>query len=100
MQVKVNNSGKIYIVNTDCCDVLLPNEYLGTNLSKYVYVDGEWSVDDRWKKAEEVLGAESQDVPLLYNLYLSDQSLLESTKEKIIETIEQHKSSIDDAMNL
>jgi len=100
MQVKVNNSGKIYIVNTDCCDVLLPNEYLGTNLSKYVYVDGEWSVDDRWKKAEEVLGAESQDVLLLYNLYISDQSLLESTKEKIIETIEQHKSSIDDVMNL
>ena len=98
MQVKVNNSGKIYIVNTDCCDVLLPNEYLGTNLSKYVYVDGEWSVDDRWKKAEEVLGAESQDIPLLYNLYISDQSLLESTKEKIIETIEQHKSSIDDIL--
>jgi len=100
MQVKVNNSGKIYIVNTDCCDVLLPNEYLGTNLSKYVYVDGEWSVDDRWKKAEEVLGAESQDIPLLYNLYVDDSSLLESTNEQIQEKIKQHKSSIDDAMNL
>ena len=83
MQVKVNNSGKIYIVNTDCCDV-----------------DGEWSVDDRWKKAEEVLGAESQDIPLLYNLYVDDSSLLESTNEQIQEKIKQHKSSIDDAMNL
>ena len=42
MQVKINNSGKIYIVNTDCCDVLLPDQYLGTNLSKYIYIDGEW----------------------------------------------------------
>ena len=98
MQVKINNSGKIYIVNTDCCDVLLPDQYLGTNLSKYIYIDGEWSVDYRWKKAEEVLGAESQDVALLYNLFSSNESLLESTKEKILETIEQHKSSIDDIL--
>jgi len=98
MQVKINNFGKIYIVNTDICDVLLPEQYLGTHLSKYIYIDGEWSVDDRWKKAEEVLGADSQDIPLLYDLYISNESLLESTKEKILETIEQHKSSIDDIL--
>ena len=67
-------------------------------MSKYIYIDGEWSVDDRWKKAEEVLGADSQDIPLLYDLYISNESLLESTKEKILETIEQHKSSIDDIL--
>ena len=100
MQVKTNKNGKIYIVNTDCCDVQLPDEYLGTNLSKYVYTNEEWSVDDRWTKAEEVLGAESQDVPLLYNLYVDDSSLLESTNEQIQEKIKQHKSSIDDTMNL
>ena len=98
MKVKTNKHGKIYIVNTDLCDIELPNEYLGTNLSKYVYVDGEWDVDSRWTDAENLLGSDSQDVALLYNLYCADETLKTQDKDAIINLIEQKKTEQQDIL--
>ena len=83
MRVKTNEDGKVYIMNTDCCDVELPDEYLGTNLSKYVYttglsgLSGEWHVDPHWTSAEQLLGVESPDVQLLYNMF-NQQTMVSS----------------------
>lgn len=94
MKVKTNKHGKIYIVNTDLCDIELPNEYLGTNLSKYVYIDGEWSVDSCWTDAENLLGVDSEDVALLYDLYCADETLKTQEKDYIINLIEENKAKV------
>ena len=98
MKVKTNKHGKIYLCNTDLCDIELPNEYLGTNLSKYVYVDGEWDVDSRWTDAENLLGSGSEDINFLYNLYCADETLKTQDKDAIINLIEQKKTEQQDIL--
>ena len=44
MKVRIVN-GRIAELNTDNSNVELPPEYLGTNLSKYLYDGQNWSID-------------------------------------------------------
>lgn len=44
MKVRIIN-GKIAELNTDNSNVELPPEYLGTNLSQYLYDGRNWSID-------------------------------------------------------
>jgi hypothetical protein len=51
MKVRIID-GRIAEVNTKTSNVDLPDEYLGTHLSKYLY-DGDWSLDPEWVEPQD-----------------------------------------------